>query len=120
MLKFQKLDKRMNWHNIYCCRVEFYPSAFQIEGKSDQETYNLLLDSFLKACKAMTDQLGYAPSAELTFRYSQIYGHSPIWATRDARSNLHGGNYYYIYVKSEVEKAILAKILKEVTGGPCN
>lgn len=104
MLKVQKLDKRMNWHDTYSCRVKFNPLAFRSDGKSNQETYYMALDTFVKATRAMCEKLGYGPSADLTFRYKEIYGHAPLWASRDATSNMHGGNNYSIYVKSDEEK----------------
>lgn len=119
MLKFQKLDKRMNWHDTYSYRVEFHPAAFRAKDKSNQETYYMALDTFLKATKAMYEKLGYGLSADLTFRYKEIYGHAPLWASRDATSNMHGGNNYGIYVKSEKEREILMKILEKITGQSC-
>ena len=116
MLKVQKLDKRMNWNDTYSDRVEFYPLAFRSEGRSNQEMYFMALDTFLKATKAMNEALGYGPSADLTFRYKEIYGHAPSWASRDAKSNMHGGNSYSIYVRSEKEKVILSNILEKITG----
>ena len=120
MLKFQKLDKRMNWHNTYSERVEFYSTIFKSEGKSSQEMHFMALDLFIKATKAMNETLGYGPSADLTFRYKEIYGQGPLWASRDAKSNMHGGNTYAIYVKSEAEKVVLKKILEKLTGVICN
>ena len=92
MLKFQKLDKRMNWHDTYNFRLDFSPLAFRDNKKSSQEIHFMLFDLFIKASKEMNEALGYAPPADLTFRYKEIYGLSPAWAFRDARSNQFSGN----------------------------
>lgn len=110
----------MNWHNIYSYRVEFGHPAFISETDNNETSYKLALDVLLKAIKGMTEILGFGPPAELTSRYIEVYKKTPLWACRDARSNLHGGNYYSIYVKSEAEKKVLAEILKEITGQTCD
>lgn len=119
MVNFQKLDKRMNWHNTYCERVEFHSKAFKSDGISTQEMHLMALDLFILSAKAMSEALGYGPSADLTFRYKEIFGKFPLWASRDAKSNMHGGNAYAIYVKSETEKKVLQKILEDLTGFTC-
>ncbi len=120
MFKIQKLDKRMNWHGIFSHRVEFYSELFSHEGRSSQEMHYMALDTFIQVAKAMNKELGFGPSADLTFRYKQIYGHPPLWASRDAKSNMHGGNNYSIYVQSEKQKVILMQILEKITGQSCN
>ena len=39
MLKFQKLDKRMNWHSIYSYRVEFGHPAFISETDNNENSH---------------------------------------------------------------------------------